>query len=165
VALRYNLHVLEKLNVPYMTDEQHRFVEDLGNQMVGWGLPRNTGRIWAYLLLRGEPTSLDEISAGIAVGKSSVSVGTRQLVQFGLARPIGERGSRRLLYEALYSLDTIFAARQAELVNFLDKLRQGARSLPHGAGRRRMEEMAATVQEFVDEAPAILQQLRDRRRQ
>ena len=71
--------------MPNLTDEQHRFVEDLGHQMLGWGLPRNTGRIWAYLLMRGEPTSLDEISAGIEVGKSSVSVGTRQLVQFGLA--------------------------------------------------------------------------------
>jgi DNA-binding transcriptional regulator GbsR (MarR family) len=149
--------------VQKLTEDQHRFVEDLGHQMVGWGLPRNTGRIWAYLLLCGAATGLDDISAGIGVGKSSVSVGTRQLVQFGLARPIGERGSRRLLYEALYSLDTIFAARQAELVNFLAKLRRGAASLPPGTGRERMEEMAATVQGFVDEAPAILQQLRDRR--
>jgi DNA-binding transcriptional regulator GbsR (MarR family) len=147
-----------------LTDEQHRFVEDMGHNMVGWGLPRNTGRIWAYLLLRGEPAGLDEISAGIEVGKSSVSVGTRQLVQFGLARPIGERGSRRLLYEALYSLDTIFAARQAQLVDFLAKLRQGARSLPNGDGRERMEEMAETVQEFVDEVPEVFRQLRERRR-
>ena len=146
-----------------LTDDQHRFLEDMGHQMVSWGLPRNTGRIWAYLLLRGAPASLDEISAAIEVGKSSVSVGTRQLVQFGLARTIGERGSRRLLYEALYSLDAIFAARQAQLVNFLANLRRGAESAPPGPGCRRMEEMAATVQEFVDEAPSILQQLRERR--
>lgn len=38
---------------------------------------------------------------------------TRQLVQLGLTRRIGERGSRRLLYKALSDLEGIFAAPNA----------------------------------------------------
>jgi DNA-binding transcriptional regulator GbsR (MarR family) len=146
-----------------MTSEQHAFIEDMGQLMAGWGLPRNTGRIWAYLLLGSEPASLDQIAGDLAIAKSGVSVGSRQLVQLGLARGIGERGSRRLLYESLQDLEAIFAARNTSLVAFLQRLRQGAQAAPDGHGRERLAEMAETVQEFVDEVPALLVRLRETR--
>jgi len=164
IRWRYDLYVLEKLNVQKMTDEQHRFVEDMGQHMVGWGLARNTGRIWAYLLLRQAPSSLDRIAADLEVGKSSASVGTRQLVALGLARAIGERGSRRLLYDGLYSLEAIFAARNAQARDLLARFRQGARVAPHGPGRDRLEEISDMLQEFIEHAPEVFQRLRERRR-
>jgi hypothetical protein len=144
-----------------MTPEQHTFVEDMGQMMVGWGVLRNTGRIWAYLLLRSEPSSLDEIVAGLGIAKSGASVGTRQLVQLGLARGTGERGSRRLLYEALYDLEGILAARNSGTAALLQVMRQGAHVAPAGRGRDRLQGMADMVQAFVDMAPAILRQLRE----
>lgn len=147
-----------------LTPDQRAFIEDLGQNMVGWGLPRTTGRIYAYLLLHCEPASLDDIAAGLGVGKSGVSVGARQLVQLGLARAIGERGSRRLLYEALYSLEAIFAARSAQMMDLLARLRQGARASDAGPGQKRLEEMADTMQEFLDMTPELVRQLRERSR-
>src|ERR1041385_3261277 len=90
-----------------MNNEMHAFIEDMGQLMAGWGLPRNTGRIWGYLLLRSEAAGLDRIAGDLGIAKSGVSVGARQLVQLGLARGLGERGSRRLLYEALPELEAI----------------------------------------------------------
>jgi DNA-binding transcriptional regulator GbsR (MarR family) len=115
----------------------------------GWGLPPNTGRIWAYLLLQPGPASLDEIAGELGIAKSGASVGSRQLVQLGLARGMGERGSRRLRYEALHNLEAIFAARNASLVTFLERLR--------------LAEMADMVQALADEVPAFLQRLREMR--
>jgi predicted DNA-binding transcriptional regulator len=157
-------NVLEKPNMPKLTDEQHRFVEDMGQHMLGWGIPRNTGRIYAYLLLKEEPASLDEIAADLQVAKSSVSVGARQLVAFGMVRAIGERGSRRVLYEGLQSLEAIFAARSANAFELQSRLRQGAGASPPGPGRERLLEMADMLQEFIDHAPEVFRQLRERRR-
>jgi DNA-binding transcriptional regulator GbsR (MarR family) len=147
-----------------MADEQHTFIEDMGQHMVGWGIPRSTGRIYAYLLLQEQPASLDQIAAGLGVGKSGVSVGTRQLVQLGMVRGIGERGSRRLLYDALYSLESIFAARNAQATDLLARLRQAARVSPPGPRRERLEEMVDMLRAFLEEAPEIMRQLRDGRR-
>jgi len=133
--------------------------------MAGWGLPPNTGRIWAYLLLQTGPASLDEIAGELGIAKSGVSVGSRQLVQLGLARGMGERGSRRLRYEALHNLEAIFAARNASLVTFLERLRQGTGVAPPGVARERLAEMADMVQALADEVPAFLQRLREMRQE
>ncbi len=147
-----------------LTTDQHAFVEDMGQLMTGWGIARNTGRIWGYLLLHQGPASLDQIAADLEIAKSGVSVATRQLVQFGLARGIGERGSRRLLYEALADLEGIFAARNTGVIALRQALRQGAAAAPSGAGRERLSAMAEMVQEFVDMVPTLLRQLRERRK-
>ncbi|MGI8564392.1 MAG: GbsR/MarR family transcriptional regulator [Candidatus Dormibacter sp.] len=149
--------------VLHMTAEQHAFVEDMGQLMTGWGIARNTGRIWGYLLLHQRPANLDEIAGELEIAKSGVSVATRQLVQLGLARGIGERGSRRLLYEALSDLEGIFAARNAGLMALLQTLRQGAEAAAAGVGKERLSAMATMVQEFVDMVPTLLRQLREMR--
>lgn len=133
--------------------------------MVGWGLPRNTGRIYGYLLLQSEPASLARVAAELGIAHSGVSVATRQLVQLGLARGTGQRGSKRLLYEALHNLDAIFAARTAMLVDLLARLRQGARVAPAGPGQRRLEEMADMVQEIYEELPALVRRIGERRQE
>jgi DNA-binding transcriptional regulator GbsR (MarR family) len=147
-----------------MTDEQHAFIEDMGQHMAGWGQPRNTGRIYAYLLLQGGPAGLDQIASDLGVGKSGVSVGTRQLVQIGLARGIGERGSRRLLYEALYSVEAIMAARNSQARDLLSLLEQASRLSPDGPGRRELHDMAGMLQDFMDRAPEVFRQMREQRR-
>lgn len=147
-----------------MTDAQHQFIEDLGQHMLGWGLPRTTGRVYAYLLLRTEPASLDQIARDLEVAKSGASVATRQLVQFGLARAIGQRRSRRLLYEALTDPEAIFTARTAQTRDLVDRIRQGAQAAPAGAPRQRLDEMATILQDLTDEIPILLRQIRQRRR-
>lgn len=146
-----------------MNNEMHAFVDDMGQLFAGWGLPRNTGRIWGHLLLRSEPARLDRIAGDLGIAKSGVSVGTRQLVQLGLARGIGERGSRRLLYEALPELEAIFAARNAGAIALQQALRRGARAAPDGAGRERLNDMADMTQELMDLVPTLLGQLREQR--
>jgi hypothetical protein len=148
-----------KLNI-----QRRRFVEGLGQDMAGWGLPRTTGRLYALLLLASAPMSLDEIVAVLGVAKSGASVAARQLVAIGLARSMGERGSRRIRYEALPDLDAIFGARDAQSRVFLERLQAGAAVAPPGAPRRQLTALAGAVQDLVDEQPAVLRRIRERRR-
>jgi DNA-binding transcriptional regulator GbsR (MarR family) len=135
----------------------------MGQHMVGWGLARNTGRIYAYLLLQPAPTNLDQMAAELHIAKSGASVGTRQLVAFGMVRALGERGSRRMRYEALHSIEAIFAARTANTAGLMRQLREGAAVAPPGAGRELLEEMAEAIRELLEELPAMLRRIRERR--
>jgi DNA-binding transcriptional regulator GbsR (MarR family) len=143
--------------------DRHRFIEDMSQHIVGWGLPRNTGRVYAYLLLQPEPASLDQMVGELGIAKSGASVAARQLVQLGMARTTGERGSRRLLYEALVDLQGVFAARNAGVQELVQRLREGARVAPPGPRRRQLEEMAHDTEVWLDEFRAFLRSRRDRR--
>ena len=139
------------------------FIEDMGQLMVGWRIPRNTGRIYAYLLLQREPATLDEIAADLSIAKSGASVASRQLAQLGLARAVGQPGSRRKLYEALDNLESIIAARTAQMNDLVLRLRQGARVAPGGQGRKRLQTMADWCEELIEQFPLLVRRLDKRR--
>jgi len=139
-----------KQNKAKMTAAQHVFVDHMGQQMVGWNLPRTTGRVWAYLLLRGEPAVLDDITRDLDVAKSGASVGARQLVAFGLARSTGERGSRRVLFSAIDSLDAMFAARSESARALQRLLHEGARAASTSGSRARLTDMAEGIAEILE---------------
>jgi len=148
-----------KLNV-----RQSQFVERLGQTMVGWGLSRTMGRTYAYLLLRGDAASLDEITAELDVAKSGASIAARHLVAVGLARAIGERGTRRIRYEALLDIEAVFAARNAQTRVFLEHLREGAAVAPAGHARRQLTLVGGQIDDLLVELPALIKRIRERRR-
>jgi DNA-binding transcriptional regulator GbsR (MarR family) len=147
-----------------MKPEQRQFTEDMGQHMAGWGLPRTTGRIYGYLLIQPQPASLDQIAADLELAKSGVSVAMRQLLALGLARSIGQRGSRRLLYEALYDLEAVLSARNAQMLDLVERLHQGFQAAPAGPTRERLADMAAIMQDCVDEIGELVHRIRKRRR-
>lgn len=128
---------------------QKRFIEDMGTHMVGWGLPRTTGRVYAYLLLQSGPVSLDDMTSELGVAKSGASVAMRQLVRMGLARSETQRGSRRLLFSGLQTIEAIFTARSAQASDLVDRLREGARVAPTASTRGRLSEMARRMDQLV----------------
>ena len=139
-----------KQNKTKMTAAQHDFVDHMGQQMVSWSLPRTTGRVWAYLLVRGEPAVLDDIARDLDVAKSGASVGARQLVAFGLARSTGERGSRRVLFSAIDHMDAMFAARSESARAVVRLLIEGAHVASTPATRAKLRHMASIVAEILE---------------
>ena len=138
-----------------LTAAEKHFVEDMGRLMVGWGLPRTTGRAYAYLLLRPEPVTLDHIASGIGVAKSGASVATRQLVAFGMARTHGERGTRRLRYDAIYDLQGLVAAREAQTRIFIQNLQEGSRVAANAGVRRKISDMTSAIEDVVASVTAL----------
>jgi DNA-binding transcriptional regulator GbsR (MarR family) len=147
-----------------MNKQQQRFIEDMGQLMVGWGLSRTTGRVYAYLLLRSAPASLDDLAADLGVAKSGASVATRQLIGFGMARTFGEgRGTRRLRYDALYDLDAIIAARSAQTLAFFERLHEGAKVASTPSVKRKITAMTGALEGLFAQAPALARRNRKRR--
>lgn len=146
-----------------LTAGEKHFVEDMGRLMVGWGLPRTTGRVYAYLLLLSEPASLDQIARALDVAKSGTSVATRQLVSFGMARTHAERGSRRLRFDAIYDLKGLLAAREAQTRQFIDYLREGSRVAANSGTRRKISAMTSTIEDIVASVTALERQRRGKR--
>ena len=147
-----------------MRAAQARFVEDMGEHMLGWGLPRTTGRVYAYLLLRTEPVSLDDITRDLGVAKSGASVATRQLVRFGLARGVAERGSRRLLFTGLRTVEAIFAARTAQSEDLVERLREGAKVASAHEAREGLNSMAGELESIIRQFRAQFTRARERMR-
>jgi DNA-binding transcriptional regulator GbsR (MarR family) len=147
-----------------MTRAQMAFIEDMGQLMVGWGIPRTTGRIYAYLLLQRKPATLDDIASDLSIAKSGASVASRQLAHLGLARAAGQPGSRRVLYEALDNIDSIIAARFAQMNDLVLRLRQGARVASAGPGRQRLQNMADWCEEWIKQFSLVMRRLEKRRR-
>lgn len=151
-------HIQNKL-----TDEQHRFVEDLGRYMATYGVPATSGRVIAYLLLNTRPVSLDQMAAELEISKSSASVAARQVELFGLARRIGQRGSRRVLYEAVYDPEVLMTASLNQTVQFLAILRRGAEAAEQGSAREQIEGMVQLFEPLMEEVDGIVRRLRARR--
>lgn len=81
-----------------LSQQDEAFLDAMAMLMAPWGWPRPVGRIYAYLLLREEPATLDEIAADLGMSKSNASTAARTLEHCGNARRQSEPGSRRIYY-------------------------------------------------------------------
>ncbi len=138
-----------------LTAPEKGFIENMGRLMIGWGLPRTTGRVYAYLLLRPEPATLDQMAKELDVAKSGASVATRQLVAFGMARTHRQRGSKRLAFDAIYDLQGVLAARETQTRLFMEGLREGARVATAPVARRKMSTMSDAIADVVVRLTAL----------
>lgn len=99
-----------------LSNQDEAFLDAMAMLMAPWGWPRPVSRIYAYLLLREEPATLDEIAADLGMSKSNASVAARTLEHCGNARRQGEPGSRRIYYSVPPEFSGPFVAK-AELLD------------------------------------------------
>jgi DNA-binding transcriptional regulator GbsR (MarR family) len=125
-----------------LSEARRRFTEDVARLLVPWGVPQAAARLYGYLLLNPEPVSLDRITADLQISKSSASVAARLLEQYTLVRRLGERGSKRALFEVSENYEGMLTAQNRLLDALAKLLRTGAASAPSARTRDRLEEMA-----------------------
>jgi DNA-binding transcriptional regulator GbsR (MarR family) len=120
-----------------LTEKDEAFLDAMAMLMAPWGWPRPVGRIYAYLLLREEPATLDEIAADLGMSKSNASVAARTLEHCGNARRQGEAGSRRIYYSVPPEFSGPFVAK-AELLDRQVRLFSGQvdREVPTAVAER-----------------------------
>lgn len=162
----YNQYVLNKqdLQTP-LNAEQHRFIEDMGQAMAAFGIGRTHGRMYAYMLLSPGPVSLDEIAADLMVAKSGVSLAARQLTAWGMARRLGQPGSRRVLYEAVLTGDAMVAIRIGPVQALFGAIRRGAEATPDPNVKRRLLDLADQFDALLEELVGAVQRAAARRNQ
>lgn len=134
-----------------------RFIDDLGEVLASWNLPRATGRIYGALLLRAEPATFDELRAELSLSAGAVSTGVRELVSWGLARTIPQPGSRRLLIEAAGGFEQLLAASHIRTRAFIDVLRAGEPLVEGPQAAARLDDVAGLFEAYVDAGERMLQ--------
>ena len=139
----------------------------IGTYIDGFGVILETlggsvtnGRVLAYLLLLPAPASLDQMAADLEVSKSSVSVAARTLERAGAVRRIPQRGSRRVLYEAMETFESLIEAEHQQRTVIVEKLRQGLAIAPSGLPQARLERFIELYQFSIERGREALQEWR-----
>lgn len=114
------------------------FVERLGVLAQTEGASRNAGRLFALLAFEGRPLSFAELADALRLGRSSISIGTRDLEAKGMVRRIARKGDRQDYVElsptVLPALRDWLCARRAAASREFEAVLS---ALPEMAGDRR----------------------------
>jgi predicted transcriptional regulator len=153
------------LEFPSGRDSPHgQYIDSHGVLLEQFGLPSATGRLFAYLLLRDGPVSLDDMAADLEISKSSASVGARHLLDAGVVRRLPQRGSRRVLYEAVDSFESLVETDIVRRAMLVEKWRQGMVLAGSDRARQRMEHLVELFDFTMGETRTTLERWRARDR-
>lgn len=117
------------------------FIEDVARQLIPWGVPAAAARLYGYLLLATEPVTLDQIAEDLQVARSTAFVAARLLEQYMLARRIGQRGTKRVLYEASDNYEAMLVAQNRMLESLAEIFDRGS-GVAQAPARERLVEVA-----------------------
>lgn len=125
-----------------VVDNERRFVEDVARLLIPWGVPPVAARLYGYLLLCPGSVSLDQITEGLGISKSSASVAARLLESYTLARRHSEPGTKRALYVVADDYEAMIRQQNRLLDALAGQLTAGAGIAASKAASARLEEMA-----------------------
>jgi hypothetical protein len=101
---KHVLNIHNTVNIPNRLPDilpvarQRDFIDGMASLLTSWGVPATAGRLYAYLLLREEPVSLEQIATDLDMSKAGAWNAARFLEQSGSARRSTERGSKRVFF-------------------------------------------------------------------
>lgn len=139
-----------------MSPEQHRFINAMGDRLTAWHLPRATGRVYGYLLLRATPASSEELRAELSLSTGAVSTAVRELVSWGLAGTIPQSGSRRLLVEAVGGFEQLLAASHQRARSFVATLQAAEELTEDAQAAERLRDVTRLFTSYVDAGAQVL---------
>jgi hypothetical protein len=142
------------------TQASQAYIDGMGMMWAGMGGNPTAGRVLGYLMLMPAPVSLDRMVSDLGAAKSSLSVAANQLVQTGMARRLPTRGSRRVLFEAADSFESLVEVDNQRRAMFLEKIRQGEAIVPPGRAADRFRAFAELMEFSIDRTREMLQRWR-----
>ncbi|MEZ4636017.1 MAG: transcriptional regulator [Caldilineaceae bacterium] len=147
--------------MPQPTRAELHYLEEFGLFWEQIGLPRMTGRILAWLLICDPPEqTMTDLTEALQASKSSISTGTRTLIQFGFIERISLPGERKDYYRLLPHLwSRVLGAKRNQFTDFLQLAERGLALLPESNAQRRerLAEMYDLYAFMEREYPKLLQ--------
>ncbi|WP_413992489.1 GbsR/MarR family transcriptional regulator [Labrys okinawensis] len=125
-----------------LNEKQLRFVEGVAAILTPWGVPSVAAQLYGYLLLCEAPASLDQITAGLGISKSTASVAARLLESYSLVRRQREAGTKRALYAAADNYEAMIAQQNRLLDALAQQFDSGAGIVTAKGVGARLKEMA-----------------------
>ena len=124
------------------TPEQIAFIDEFVVLLAPRGMPPSVGRLYGYLMLCSDPTSLDQMAEDLDMAKSSASVAARLLESAKLVCRYTQPGTKRVLYSLSDNPAGLLAEQSSSLQNLGELLERQAQVVATGAVQMRMEHMA-----------------------
>jgi len=117
-----------------LTDTMHRYVVHWGEMGSRWGMNRSVAQIHALLYLSEKPLNADEIGETLAIARSNVSTGLKELLAWELVQITHVLGDRRDFFAAQHDTWEVIRAimdgrKKRELDPTLAALRECAAQL------------------------------------
>ena len=149
-------------------NNMHEYVESFGLYWEEAGLPRMAGRILSWLLICDPPhQTMHELTEALQASKSSISTGTRMLIQMGIIERLSMPGQRRDHYRVVPdSWSHIMEEKAKKQFTELRRLSERGLALLDAASparRQRLEEMRDYYVFMEREFPLILDHWRAHR--
>ena len=149
-------------------NNMHEYVESFGLYWEQAGLPRMAGRILSWLLICDPPhQTMHELTEALQASKSSISTGTRMLIQMGIIERLSMPGQRRDHYRVVPdSWSHIMEEKAKKQFTELRRLAERGIALLDAASparRQRLEEMRDYYVFMEREFPLILDHWRAHR--
>jgi len=141
-----------------ISSEQEHFINAMGDTLATWNLPRATGRVYGFLLLRGEASSSEQLRTHLSLSSGAVSTAIRELVSWGLARTIPQAGSRRLLVEAAGGFEQLLAASHERTRAFVRTLRAAEELTENEHAADRLRDVTSLFTSYVDAGEQVLRE-------
>ncbi|ANF96017.1 GbsR/MarR family transcriptional regulator [Paenibacillus bovis] len=96
------LDQLDELQQETVEKVRKRVIEVIGRNMDLYGVSLSTGHLYGLLFFADRPMTLDEMGREMAMSKTSMSTGVRNLLDLHMVNKVWEKGSRKDLYEVEY---------------------------------------------------------------
>jgi DNA-binding transcriptional regulator GbsR (MarR family) len=91
---------MEESDAARLRAAQHRFVAEWGALGSAWGINRSMAAIHARLLVSSQPLCTDDLMADLDLSRGNTSTNVRELVGWGLVRPVLIQGERKQFFAA-----------------------------------------------------------------
>jgi DNA-binding transcriptional regulator GbsR (MarR family) len=151
--------VLAKLTAMTLQDQlpslNREFIAHFGEMGSKWGVNRTVGQIYALLYIAQHALNADEIAETLAVSRSNVSMGLKELQAWRLVRLRHQPGDRREYFEAPDDVWEIFRVlaeerRRREIEPTLSMLRTALLETPQGDAERHAQQRMREMHDLID---------------
>jgi DNA-binding transcriptional regulator GbsR (MarR family) len=131
------------------------FVLHFGEMGSRWGINRTVGQIYALLIATERPLNADEIADALALSRSNVSMGLKELSSWNLVRLQHLPGDRREYFSAPDDVWSIFRTlaeerRKREVDPTLTMLRDALLAAPGNEADRFAQERMRAMHELIE---------------
>jgi DNA-binding transcriptional regulator GbsR (MarR family) len=131
------------------------FIAHFGEMGSKWGINRTVGQIYALLYISTQALNADEIAETLAVSRSNVSMGLKELQAWRLVRLRHQPGDRREYFEAPDDVWEIFRVlaeerRRREIEPTLSMLRTALLETPQGDAERHAQQRMREMHDLID---------------
>ena len=131
------------------------FIAHFGEMGSKWGINRTVGQIYALLYISPQALNADEIAETLAVSRSNVSMGLKELQAWRLVRLRHQPGDRREYFQAPDDVWEIFRVlaeerRRREIEPTLSMLRTALLQTPHSDAERHAQARMREMHDLID---------------